>query len=200
MSAQLYPHSYHMLSSLSDVSGKLLAGAVKCLLFSTSACILVTLWQLPLPHSQDCKIVRSHLHSVKLSFKADMASMLSFEIPPHYLHYHSSCLRDDSSSCLDFSSSSKSASISFDFSFTFSKNPCHYPIVPSYTLIPQRILLLCSQTLIYSATQNVFKYTQTHRKSESLADTSYCFDVYAGDCKRTLLTSSCTLHSRKFLR
>lgn len=30
-----------------------------------------------------------------------------------------------------------------------------------------------------SATQNVFKYTQTHREIKVLADTSYCFDVYA---------------------
>lgn len=51
------------------------------------------------------------------------------------------------------------------------------------------------------ATQNVFKYTQTHREIKVLADTSYCFDVYAlAIVNNTLLTSSCTLHSRKFLR
>ena len=49
------------------------------------------------------------------------------------------------------------------------------------------------------ATQNVFKYTQTHREIEVLADTSYCFIVYAlAIANNTLLTSSCTLHSRKF--
>ena len=53
----------------------------------------------------------------------------------------------------------------------------------------------------YPATQNVFKYTQTHREIKVLADTSYCFDVYAlAIVNNTLLTSSCTLHSRKFLR
>ena len=52
-----------------------------------------------------------------------------------------------------------------------------------------------------AATQNVFKYTQTHREIKVLADTSYCFDVYAlAIVNNTLLTSSCTLHSRKFLR
>ena len=52
-----------------------------------------------------------------------------------------------------------------------------------------------------SATQNVFKYTQTHREIKVLADTSYCFDVYAlAIVYYTLLTRSCTLHSRKFLR
>ena len=51
------------------------------------------------------------------------------------------------------------------------------------------------------ATQNMFKYTQTHREIEVLADTSYCFIVYAlATVNNTLLTSSCTLHSRKFLR
>ena len=51
------------------------------------------------------------------------------------------------------------------------------------------------------ATQNVLKYTQTHREIEVLADTSYCFNVYAlAIVNNTLLTSSCTLHSRKFLR
>ena len=30
-----------------------------------------------------------------------------------------------------------------------------------------------------TATQNVFKYTQTHREIEVLTDTSYCFIVYA---------------------
>ena len=54
---------------------------------------------------------------------------------------------------------------------------------------------------LYSATQNVLKYTQTHREIEVLADTSYCFKVYAlAIINNTLLTSSCTLHSRKFLR
>ena len=58
-----------------------------------------------------------------------------------------------------------------------------------------------SWTYIISATQNVFKYTQTHREIEVLADTSYCFIVYAlAIVNNTLLTSSCTLHSRKFLR
>ena len=52
-----------------------------------------------------------------------------------------------------------------------------------------------------SATQNMFKYTQTHREIKVLADTSYCFNVYAlAIINNTLLTSSCTLHSRKFLR
>ena len=52
-----------------------------------------------------------------------------------------------------------------------------------------------------TATQNVLKYTQTHREIEVLADTSYCFNVYAlAIVNNTLLTSSCTLHSRKFLR
>ena len=50
---------------------------------------------------------------------------------------------------------------------------------------------------IVSATQNMFKYTQTHREIEVLTNTSYCFIVYvltiAGN---TLLTGSCTLHSR----
>ena len=51
------------------------------------------------------------------------------------------------------------------------------------------------------ATQNVLKYTQTHREIEVLADTSYCFNVYAlAIVNNTLLTGSCTLHSRKFLR
>lgn len=54
---------------------------------------------------------------------------------------------------------------------------------------------------LIAATQNVFKYTQTHREIKVLADTSYCFDVYAlAIVNNTLLTSSCTLHSRKFLR
>jgi len=43
----------------------------------------------------------------------------------------------------------------------------------------------------------MFKYTQTHREIEVLTNTSYCFIVYvltiAGN---TLLTGSCTLHSR----
>ena len=52
-----------------------------------------------------------------------------------------------------------------------------------------------------SATQNVLKYTQTQREIEVLADTSYCFIVYAlAIVNNTLLTSSCTLHSRKLLR
>ena len=56
-------------------------------------------------------------------------------------------------------------------------------------------------TVERGATQNVFKYTQTHREIKVLADTSYCFDVYAlAIVNNTLLTSSCTLHSRKFLR
>jgi len=47
----------------------------------------------------------------------------------------------------------------------------------------------------------VFKYIQTHREIEVLADTSYCFIVYAlAIVNNTLLTSSCTLHSREFLR
>ncbi len=55
--------------------------------------------------------------------------------------------------------------------------------------------------MFFPATQNVFKYTQTHREIKVLADTSYCFDVYAlAIVNNTLLTSSCTLHSRKFLR
>ena len=50
-----------------------------------------------------------------------------------------------------------------------------------------------------SATQNVFKYAQTHREIEVLTDTSYCFNVYVlAIVNNTLLTSSCTLHSRKF--
>ena len=54
---------------------------------------------------------------------------------------------------------------------------------------------------VLPATQNVFKYTQTHREIKVLADTSYCFIVYAlAIVNNTLLTSSCTLHSRKFLR
>ena len=54
---------------------------------------------------------------------------------------------------------------------------------------------------LQAATQNVLKYTQTHREIEVLADTSYCFIVYAlAIVNNTLLTSSCTLHSRKFLR
>lgn len=53
----------------------------------------------------------------------------------------------------------------------------------------------------FPATQNVLKYTQTYREIEVLADTSYCFNVYAlAIINNTLLTSSCTLHSRKFLR
>ena len=112
-------------SSLSDVSDKLLAGAVKCLLFSTSThvsscCVAIAFAALS-------RLVRlsaaAFTHSVKLSFKADMASMLSFENSTTLFALSFSCLRDDSSSCLDFSSSSKSASISFDFAFTFSKNP-----------------------------------------------------------------------------
>ena len=56
-------------------------------------------------------------------------------------------------------------------------------------------------TLFYAATQNVLKYAQTHREIEVLADTSYCFIVYAlAIVNNTLLTSSCTLHSREFLR
>ena len=38
---------------------------------------------------------------------------------------------------------------------------------------------LFSSGISASATQNVLKYTQTHREIEALADTSYCFDVYA---------------------
>ena len=58
-----------------------------------------------------------------------------------------------------------------------------------------------SDSAYQSATQNVLKYTQTHREIEVLADTSYCFNVYAlAIINNTLLTSSCTLHSRKFLR
>ena len=45
----------------------------------------------------------------------------------------------------------------------------------------------------------MFKYTQTYREIEVLTDTSYCFNVYAlAIASNTLLTSSCTLHSRKF--
>ena len=65
-----------------------------------------------------------------------------------------------------------------------------------------QFVLPYSHILTYvSATQNVFKYTQTHREIKVLADTFYCFDVYAlAIVNNTLLTSSCTLHSRKFLR
>ena len=65
-----------------------------------------------------------------------------------------------------------------------------------------QFVLPYSHILTYvSATQNVLKYTQTHREIEVLADTSYCFNVYAlAIINNTLLTSSCTLHSRKFLR
>ena len=67
------------------------------------------------------------------------------------------------------------------------------------------LLSLCSGVdsfhVCFPATQNVLKYTQTHREIEVLADTSYCFNVYAlAIINNTLLTSSCTLHSRKFLR
>ena len=42
-----------------------------------------------------------------------------------------------------------------------------------------------------TATQNVLKYTQTHREIEVLADTSYFFNVYAlAIINNTLLTSS----------
>ena len=42
-----------------------------------------------------------------------------------------------------------------------------------------------------AATQNVLKYTQTHREIKVLADTSYCFNVYAlAIINNTLLTSS----------
>ena len=39
--------------------------------------------------------------------------------------------------------------------------------------------LYSSVVLMCSATQNVLIYTQTHREIEVLADTSYCFNVYA---------------------
>ena len=49
------------------------------------------------------------------------------------------------------------------------------------------------------ATQNMVKYTQTHREIEVLTDTSYCFKVYAFTVAgNTLLAGSCTLRSRKF--
>ena len=61
--------------------------------------------------------------------------------------------------------------------------------------------VIIAGAIVLAATQNVLKYTQTHREIEALADTSYCFDVYAlAIVNNTLLTSSCTLHSRKFLR
>jgi len=43
----------------------------------------------------------------------------------------------------------------------------------------------------------MFKYTQTHREIEVLTNTSYCFIVYVLTiADNTLLTGSCTLHSR----
>ena len=83
-----------------------------------------------------------------------------------------------------------------DFMISLTQN--HTPLsgLPAVSLF-----LSEGQTARCSATQNVFKYTQTHREIEALADTSYCFDVYAlAIVNNTLLTSSCTLHSRKFLR
>ena len=51
----------------------------------------------------------------------------------------------------------------------------------------------------WAATQNMLKYTQAYWEIEVLTDTSYCFNVYAlAIASNTLLTSSCTLHSRKF--
>ena len=45
---------------------------------------------------------------------------------------------------------------------------------------------------MYAATQNVFKYTQTHREIEVLTNTSYCFIVYVlAITSNTLLTGSC---------
>ena len=63
-------------------------------------------------------------------------------------------------------------------------------------ILPIRVLLPCSRSeyyihFSYAATQNVFKYTQTHREIKVLADTSYCFIVYAlAIVNNTLLTSS----------
>ena len=51
--------------------------------------------------------------------------------------------------------------------------------------------ILIKFPFLCTATLNVFKYTQTHREIEVLADASYCFNVYAlAIVNNTLLTSS----------
>ena len=98
--------------------------------------------------------------------------------------------------CFSYDTSDRSVLTSvkdIDLVNRFSGAECFHYRISSLDLLTVHLFFFHS----ISATQNMFKYTQTHREIEVLTNTSYCFIVYVLTiADNTLLTGSCTLHSR----